>query len=268
MLDIIYGQATDAGQRPGNEDAMAVYVPRTRREVQARGWLFAVADGVGGLQSGEVASATAVQVVVDGFARAEEQTSLVSLLPRLIQHANSAVRDEGLKPEWRSKGIATTIVACALRGDQAYIANVGDTRCYLIRNGHADALTQDHSLVDEQFRQGLISEEEALHSESRHILTCALGPERFVNSGSATLTIHPGDVLVLCSDGLYAALGAVKMAHIAAQNLNDAQAMARDLVREAVTLDGSDNATAVAICIRSIEAMAMYRGRPYVRRGS
>ncbi|HUY82613.1 MAG TPA: protein phosphatase 2C domain-containing protein [Acidobacteriaceae bacterium] len=266
MLDIIYGQATDAGRRSENEDAMGVYAPRSRGEIQARGWIFAVADGVGGLSAGEVASATAVQVLVDGFARAEEQTSLASLLPRLIQYANSAVRDEGLSPEWRSKGIATTVVACALRGDQAYIAHVGDSRCYLIRDGHADSLTKDHTWVDEQVRQGLISEDEALTSESRHILTRTLGPERFVTADSTTVTIHPNDVLVLCSDGLYASLGAPKMAHLAARNSKNPQSIANNLVHEAITIDGSDNATALVICVRSVESMAMYRGRTYVRR--
>ena len=266
MLDIIYGQTTDAGRRAENEDAMGFYAPRSRGEVQARGWMFAVADGVGGLHAGEVASTTAIQVLVDGFARAEEQTSLASLLPRLIQYANSAVRDEGLSPEWRGKGIATTVVACALRGDQAYISHVGDSRCYLIRDGRADSLTQDHSWVDEQVRQGLISEDEALTSESRHILTRTLGPERFVTADTTTVTLHPNDVLVLCSDGLYASLGAETMARIAAQNPNDAQAIANELVRAAIAADGSDNATALVIRIRSVESMAMYRGRPYVRR--
>jgi protein phosphatase len=266
MLDIIYGQATDIGKRSENEDAVGVYEPRSRGEIHARGWLFAVADGVGGLHAGEVASTTAVQVMVDGFARAEEQTSLASLLPRLIQYANSAVRDEGLRAEWRGRGIATTIVSCALRQDQAYIAHVGDSRCYLIRDGHAESLTRDHSLVDEQVRQGLISEDEARTSESRHVLTHSLGPERFVTADNTTVTLHPSDVLVLCSDGLYASLPAAAIARIVGQNKNDAQAIANELVRCAIAASGSDNATALVICIRSVESVAMYRGRPYVRR--
>lgn len=265
MLDIIFGQATDPGRRSENEDAIGVYIPKSRGEIQSRGYLFAVADGVGGLQAGEVASTTAVQVLIDGFARAEEQTSLSSLLPRLIQYANSAVRDEGLHPEWRSKGIATTVVACALRGDQAYIAHVGDSRCYLVRNGNAVSLTQDHSWVGEQHRKGYITEAEALTSDSRHILTRTLGQERFVEVESSTLALHPCDILVLCSDGLYAAIGHEIMAQIATQARADAQEIADSLVHRAVTIDGSDNATAVVLCIRAVDKVAMYRGRPYVR---
>lgn len=267
MLEIAYGEASDPGQRPGNEDATSVFIPRSRREVQARGWLFALADGVGGMQSGEVASSTAVQVVADGFAAAGEQALVASLLPRLIQHANAAVYDEALNPQWRHQRMATTLVVCALRGDQAYLAHVGDSRCYLVRNEHAEPLTRDHSWVSEQLQQGLISEAEAAESESRHILTRTLGLEHFITSDSTTLTIRPHDVLVLCSDGLYAPLGTEKMARIVLQKQHDAEAIARDLVSEAIVAGGSDNATAMVICIRSVEALAMYRGRPYQRPG-
>lgn len=265
MLDIAYGQATDPGRRTTNEDATGVYAPKSRGEVQTRGWLFAVADGVGGLHAGEMASSTAIQVLVDGFARSEEKSSLTSLLPRLIQYANSAVRDEGLRPEQHGKGIATTVVVCALRGDQAYVSHVGDSRCYLIRDRHCSPLTHDHSWVHQQVQQGLISPEEALASESRHILTRTLGSERFVTADTNTFTLRPNDVLVLCSDGLYASLGADQMTQITAQNASDPQATARELVRAAIIADGSDNATAMVVCIRAVEAVAMYRGRPYVR---
>lgn len=267
MLDVIYGEATSAGQRAHNEDATAVFAPRSRREVQVRGWMFALADGVGGLDAGEVASSRAVQIVAEGFASAEEQTSLTSLMPRLIQHANAAVYDEALNPQWRHQKMATTIVACALRGDQAMVAHVGDSRCYLIRDGQSKLLTRDHSWVEEQLRQGLISEAEAASSESRHILTRVLGRERFVACEATTVGLRPGDSLILCSDGLYAVLGGSELAEVASRQSEKPQAIAEELVGEAVRLDGSDNATALVICVRAVEAMAMYRGRPYSRPG-
>lgn len=268
MLDIVYGEATDPGQRARNEDAAAIFVPRSRREVQTRGWLFALADGVGGHNAGEVASARAVQTMVKGFADAEEQTSLVSLLPRLVQHANAAIYDEALNPQWRHQRMASTLIACALRHDQAIIAHVGDSRCYLVRNGQAASLTRDHSWVEEQLKQGLISETEAEESESRHILTRTLGAERFVTAEVITATLRPRDTLILCSDGLYAKLGGPRMAATVAEGQNDPAVIAQTLVRDAVRLDGSDNATALVVSIRSVEAMAMYRGRPYARPGA
>lgn len=265
MLDILYGIATDPGQRTRNEDATAMFEPRTRRETQTRGWMFALADGAGGHSSGEVAAAKAVAVMAKGFEAAEELTSLNSLLPRLIQHANAAVYDETLNPQWRHKGMASTMVCCALRYDQAVISHVGDSRCYLVRDGRAEALTRDHSFVEEQRRQGLISDAEAESSESRHVLTQALGVKRFVAAENVTVRLRPRDTLILCSDGLYAKLGGERMAKALLQRAEDPAALAQELVREAIRLDGSDNATVVVIRILSVEAMAMYRGRQYTR---
>lgn len=267
MLDVVFGQASNPGKiRANNEDAMGVFVPISRQQARGLGWMFVIADGVGGMDLGEVASAKAVQVMSEGFAQAQEGTSLASLLPRLIQHANAAVHDEGLTQARRGKHMATTIVACALRYDQAYIANVGDSRCYLVRDRQATVLTHDHTWVAGQRKLGLLSAEEAAQSESRHILTRSLGPELFVSAETSTITLLPGDVLVLCTDGLYGTLDSTEMVRIVTQDKN-VEEIAQELVSFSVENDGSDNTTAQVISIRSIEAMAMYRGRLYPRPG-
>ena len=265
MLDILYGMATDPGLRARNEDATAVFVPRSRREMRARGWLFALADGAGGHSLGEVAASKAVAVMVKGFEDAVEQTSFTSLLPRLIQHANAAVYDQALNLQWRHKGMASTMVSCALRHDQAVVSHVGDSRCYLIRDGHAESLTRDHSWVEEQRSQGLISDAEAKASESRHVITRALGMERFVAAETTVIPIRAKDTLILCSDGLYGRLGGEQIARLLDRRTEDPWLMAQELVREAIRIDGSDNATVIVIYVHSVEAMAMYRGRQYVR---
>jgi serine/threonine protein phosphatase PrpC len=263
MLDVVFGQASDAGRvRPHNEDAAAAFIPRSRQESRSRGWMFAVADGVGGRDLGEVASAKAVQIMTEGFAQASEGTSLASLLPRLIQHANAAVHDEGLQADRRGRHMATTIVSCALRHDQAILAHVGDSRCYQIRDGNANLLTRDHTWVTEQRKLGLITATEAEQSEKRHVLTRSLGPELFVTVETGSVSLKPGDVLVLCTDGLYGAMYSEDIARIASQN-KDAEKIAQELVSYAVEVDGSDNATAQVIQVRSTEPMGMYRGRLY-----
>lgn len=263
MLDVIFGQASDPGKlRANNEDAMGSFIPRSRQEARSHGWMFVVADGVGGMDLGEVASAKAVAVMTEEFAIAPIGTSLVSLLPHLIQYANAAVRDEGLHPERRGKRMATTVVSCALRYDQATISHVGDSRCYLVRNGKASAVTRDHTLVNEQRKLGLITEAEAAQSEVRRVLARALGMEQFVAADTKTLSLKENDVLVLCSDGLYWGMYDEDIARIVSQE-KDVQEIAAELVRYAVEVDGSDNATAQVISIRSVEQMAMYRGRPY-----
>src|ERR1700734_617689 len=175
MLDVQFGEASDFGKvRTNNEDALGSYVPGSRQLARSHGYLFVVADGVGGLDLGEVASATATSVLTEQFGKAQSGAMPISLLPRLIQQANSAVHDCTLAPAHRGKRMATTIVACALRYDQAVISHVGDSRCYLVRNGKARQVTQDHTLVNEQRKAGLLTAKEMAESESRHVLIRSL----------------------------------------------------------------------------------------------
>jgi protein phosphatase len=200
--------------------------------------------------------------MIDEFSKAQADTMLISLLPRLIQHANAAVHDKTLVNEYRGKRMATTLVACALRYDQAIVSHVGDSRCYLVRNGKARQVTQDHTLVNEQRKMGLISAEEIPESDSRHVLIRSLGPEMFVAPDTTAVTLQAGDVLVLCTDGLHDEMSETMIAEIASQK-KTAEEIARELVAKAVEIDGGDNTTAQVIRVRSVEQVGMYRGRPY-----
>ena len=263
MLDVQFGQASDFGKvRTNNEDAMGSFIPASRHQARSHGYLFAVADGVGGMDLGEVASATAISVITEEFAKAQAGTMLISLLPRLIQHANAAVHDCGLAAEYRGKKMATTLVACALRYDQAIVSHIGDSRCYLVRGGKARQVTQDHTLVNEQRKMGLISIDEIADSDSRHVLIRSLGPEMFVSPDTTALTLQPGDVLVLSTDGLHDEMKETMIAEIVSQKRN-MEEVARELVTRAVEIDGGDNTTAQVIRVRSVEQVGMYRGRPY-----
>jgi protein phosphatase len=235
MLEVQFGQATDPGKvRTNNEDAMGFFIPASRQQTRSHGYLFAVADGVGGTDLGEIASNKAIQVLVDGFEKAQAGAMLISLLPRLIQHANAAVHDCTLAPEYRGKSMGTTIVACAMRHDQAIVSHVGDSRCYLVRNGRAKQITQDHTLVNEQRKLGIITAAEMATSESRHVITRSLGREMFES----------------------------EMVRIVTQQ-SSIDDIARELVRRAVEVDGGDNTTAQVIRVKSVEQVGMYRGRPY-----
>jgi protein phosphatase len=263
MLDVQFGQASDFGKvRTNNEDAMGSFIPTSRQQARSHGYLFAVADGVGGLDLGEVASSTAISVMTEEFAKAPPGTMLMGLLPRLVQFANAAVHDCTLAQNFRGKRMATTLVACALRYDQAVVSHVGDSRCYLVRNGRAKQITQDHTWVNEQRKLGLISAGEMADSESRHVLIRSLGPEMFVSPDTTAITIQAGDVLVLCTDGLHDEMSETAIAEIVSQNKNMDE-VARDLVARAVEIDGGDNTTAQVIRVRAVEQVGMYRGRPY-----
>jgi serine/threonine protein phosphatase PrpC len=263
MLDVQFGQASDPGKvRTNNEDSMGSFIPSSRQQARSHGYLFAVADGVGGLDLGEVASATAISVLTEEFAKAQPGAMLISLLPRLIHFANAAVHDCTLAPEYRGKKMATTVVACAMRHDQAIISHVGDSRCYLVRNSQARQVTQDHTWVNEQRKLGLISASEIAESEARHVLIRSLGPEMFVSPDTTALTLQPGDVLVLCTDGLHDETSGIDIARIVSQH-KSLDEIARELVAYAVQIDGNDNTTAQVIRVRSVEQVGMYRGRPY-----
>jgi PPM family protein phosphatase len=255
MLEVQFG-------RKNNEDAMGAFIPSSRRQNRSHGYLFAVADGVGGMDLGEVASDKAISVLTDEFSHAQSGAMLNSLLPRIIQQANTAVHGCSLDPQYRGKKMATTIVACALRYDQAVVSHVGDSRCYLVRGGKARLITQDHTWVNEQRKLGLISSAEIPDAASRHALIRSLGPEMFVSPDTNTLTVLPGDTFVLCTDGIHDEMEDSEIAAIVSQNKLPEE-LAAELVARAVEIDGGDNTTAQVIRVSSVERVAMYRGRPY-----
>jgi serine/threonine protein phosphatase PrpC len=263
MLDVEFAQMSDVGRvRPGNEDYLGYVAPATPQEAQTQGWLFAVADGVGGHERGEVASATAVEVLLEGYRAASKGEPLPSLLSRLVQKANARVFEVGVTSGPHGAGMATTLVACALRYDRAVVANVGDSRCYLLRNNEAVVLTRDHTVASEHARLGLLSEEDVAEAETRHLLTRSLGAGLFVGVDVAEHQVLPEDVLLLCSDGLHGALRAEEIAQTVSHE-PDLQAAAKKLVVLANERDGGDNITAQLIRVRSVERVGMYRGRPY-----
>lgn len=262
-MDVEFTQLSDLGKvRQGNEDYFGHVVPATPEEASARGWLFAVADGVGGHDFGEVASRTAIESLVAGFQTSAPGEPHAALLQRLIQAANTRVMDTGRAASPGGIHMATTIVACALRYDRATVAHVGDSRCYLIRGSEGLLLTRDHTVANEHIRLGLLSREEAASADTRHLLSRSLGSGLFVNVDVAEHAVIPGDVLLLCSDGLHGSVSASELAAVAGHG-GDLEKAARRLVDIANQRDGSDNITAQLIRVRSVERVGMYRGRPY-----
>ncbi len=263
MLELEFAELSDTGRvREHNEDYLGHLVPATPVEIRTHGWLFALADGVGGQDKGEVASRTAVESVLAGFRKASAGEPHSALLPRLVQAANVRVFETGMASGPGGSNMATTLVSCALRFDRAVVAHVGDSRCYLIRRGQPEVLTRDHTLAGEQMRMGLISPGEAADSPNRHMLSRSLGTEMFVNVETNEHQVLAGDILVLCSDGLH---GAMTMSEIATvvNHHDDLNAAARKLVAVANHQDGGDNISVQLIRVRSVERVGMYRGRPY-----
>jgi PPM family protein phosphatase len=261
-MDVEFAQLTDLGRvRQGNEDYLGHVRPASAEEASSRGWLFVVADGVGGHDAGEVASRAAVESVLAGYRESTRGEPNASLLPSLIRKANTRVIDAAHETPGGSN-MATTIVACALRHDRVVVAHVGDSRCYLIRQGEARILTRDHTYAAEQVRLGILSPKEAAESDSRHVLSRSLGAGLTVNVEVNEHQVFVGDVLVLCTDGLHGSVQPSEVAAVAgrAENLD---AAARRLVDIANDRDGSDNISLQIVRVKSVERVGMYRGRPY-----
>ena len=262
-MDLDFAHLSDPGKVRGhNEDFLGYSVPETPEGARQRGWMFAVADGVGGQEAGEVASRTAIETMIAGFGAATAGEAHAGLLARLVQAANIKVYETGRAAGPGGVAMATTMVACSLRFDKAVIAHVGDSRCYLIRRGHAMALTRDHTVVNDQVRLGVMSAREAAKAETRHILSRSLGNDLFVNVDVSEHQVMAGDVLLLCSDGLHGAVSPQEIA-VTAGHGEDLNTAVRALVELANDHDGGDNVSVLLIRIRNVERVGMYRGRPY-----
>lgn len=263
-MDVEFAELSDVGRvRKGNEDYLGHAIPASPDEVRAQGWLFALADGVGGHDLGEVASKTAIESVSAGFRECSAGEPHTALLTRLVRTANTRVLEAAYSAgNTRGGRMATTLVACALRYDRVTVAHVGDSRCYLIRRGQSNLLTRDHTVANEQVLLRLLSKEEAAGSQTRHLLSRSLGSELTVSVDVHEHQVFGGDVLVLCSDGLHGSVSGPEMAAVASHG-GDLASAARRLVDIANQRDGSDNISLQLIRVRSVERVGMYRGRPY-----
>jgi PPM family protein phosphatase len=263
MIDVEFAELSDLGRvRQGNEDYLGHVAPDPPERARSHGYLFVLADGVGGQDLGEVASKTAVESVLDGFRKSSAGELHPALLTGLVRTANVRVIDAGHDANPAGSRMATTIVACALRHDRVTVAHVGDSRCYLIRQSQATLLTRDHTLASEHVRLGLISAAEAGSAGTRHLLSRSLGSALTVNVDVSEHQVLVDDVVILCSDGLHGSVPGSEMAAVAG-NGGDLSKAAQRLVDIANQRDGGDNISLQIIRVRGVERVGMYRGRPY-----
>jgi PPM family protein phosphatase len=230
---------TDAGKvRRNNEDAMLLGEGKDET-------LFAVADGVGGFEAGEVASSIAVRVLEDLEPSAPFEAA--------IQEANRQILAVGGGNE-KLSGMGTTLVAARFGGTQerpvAEIAHVGDSRAYLLRGGTLRPLTEDHSLVAELVRSGDLTRDQAAEHPQKNLITRALGAEEEVDVDTAVLPVDAGDRILLCSDGLSDMVPEAMISEILADSPEDPETPARRLLSAALNAGGTDNVTVVVVDVK------------------
>jgi protein phosphatase len=238
---------TDQGKaRPNNEDAICV---------DAELGLIIVADGMGGHQAGEVASGMAVSTIPEQFRQMSRTGSAgevtenhfspgTNRLGYCLKMANQTIF-ETAKRYPQDHGMGTTCTAALIEDDRVGIAHVGDSRCYLIRRGEMELLTNDHSLVMEQIRSGLISKNDEIARSAQNILTRSLGTAEEVLVDVDEHPLFPGDVLLLCSDGLGKELSDDEILQVVNETPDPAE-LAKRLIQLANTAGGRDNITVAA----------------------
>jgi PPM family protein phosphatase len=242
MLNVVeQAFRTDTGrQRDANEDSYFASSP-----------VFAVADGMGGAQAGEVAS----RLAAESFEAVQRGTeSPEAYLRAIAKTANARIHRLAESDSTRS-GMGTTFTAALVEGEEVGFAHVGDSRAYLFRDGELKLLTSDHSLVEELRRQGRLTDEQAEDHPQRSIITRALGPERDVEVDTMTYRARPGDVYLLCSDGLTTMIKEDRIAAILLEAPTLDEAVDR-LVAEANEAGGRDNITVVAFRLEEAEVAA------------
>jgi PPM family protein phosphatase len=245
VSDLDVGQATDVGHvREANEDALLVARGQGPRIGEM---LVAVADGMGGHQAGEVASALAVESLARTFDEAAPGNAAGEWIRSAVELANGLIW-RAAREDVDKEGMGTTLVAALLNADgDAVIANVGDSRAYSVVDDEATLVTVDHTWVNEQVLAGALSERQARLSPFRNLLTRALGTAPSVEVDVfRDVRLGVGDALVLVSDGVTGYLDEGDVG-AAVREAGSAQEAAERLVREALARGGADNATAVVV---------------------
>ncbi|MCA1827776.1 MAG: cyclic nucleotide-binding domain-containing protein [Myxococcales bacterium] len=245
---------TDVGhKRKHNEDAYLI-----DKELG----LYAVADGMGGHAAGEVASGQAVKSIRDALAEGkpileafaksptvESREQIASLMERAIHKACSDIHSLATS-DLGKRGMGTTVVALLAAGRKAVVGHVGDSRVYLFRNGRAHQLTEDHTIIQEQLKRGLITKEQVPTADNKNVITRAVGIQPSVAVDTLVTDLLPGDLFVLCSDGLHGYLQDDELPGLLAQ---DREKLPDVLVDLALQRGGKDNVTAVCLSIEADE---------------
>ena len=252
VVKMVVSAMTDVGRsRTTNEDAFAITDlasgktleaagTDTAIDIQERGVLLALSDGMGGAQAGEVASALVLESLQRAMAR-DARGAIHEQLESAVQRANRNVFEEA-KTE-NKHGMGATLTALFVHGDEAYIAEVGDSRAYLLRKGRLRQITRDQSLVQMLVDQGVMSPEEARSSPSKNVILQAMGLRRDVRVAIARLRLRRGDRFVLCSDGVSNPVSDAELQQIVTQS--DPRAACQTMIALANERGGEDNQTAI-----------------------
>ncbi len=207
--------------------------------------LFIVADGMGGHSGGEVASSIAVETMQEVVAKSTDGESPRDLLKRAYAEASHRIYDRSLREAEKLSGMGTTMVTAYFKSPLLYLANVGDSRAYMFKLPNYWQLTEDHSLINEQIRAGLLTVDQARNFVGKNVITRSVGYERDIECDIIEREVHPGECFLLCSDGLSGLVTDDKISEIIAKN--PPKDVVKKCIDEAKKNGGDDNVTVLFI---------------------
>jgi len=249
LATIKLGAKTDLGRvRDNNEDKFDFFEPEDPAVLATKGCFYAVADGMGGHSAGQIACELALKTVIAAY-YANPSADAETSLRYAVGQANALIYDTAQAIPDR-QGMGTTLTIALVREDRVTLAQVGDSRAYLLRDGAITQLTEDHSWVAEQVRLGTMTLAEAQVSPFRNIITRSIGTAAAVESDVFTHELRVGDTLLLCSDGLSGHLEPEEMQAVLARHSPSVAALS--LIEEANERGGRDNITAVVLAVRAL----------------
>jgi serine/threonine protein phosphatase PrpC len=260
-MDITYSALSATGPvRDKNEDFVALWQPSDPEEKKTRGVLIIIADGVGGQGRGDIASRLAVETALAKFRESKPLESAQKILTRMFEAANLAVYDAGMADHSQSR-MSTTLTAVLCRNSEVTVGHVGDCRVYRVSEGRLERLTSDHTYAALQSKMGLISEEEAMGSQLRCVLTRNIGQQPFVRADLRSVYVAKGDLILLCSDGLHGWVTEAEILDILLHNPPEASCKA--LVTLAEKRGTEDNVSVQVARIERVHKVAYYKGLPF-----
>ena len=243
-MGIIHAGATDIGRkRKSNQDSICMAPDQL---------FFAVADGMGGHNGGDIASQTTVALLPPFIAQYRNDLEPRDLMARCIQHVNQEVyRRSEESPDL--KGMGTTVSAIMFQGNKLLVGNVGDSRVYMVHDGQVYQMTRDHSFVQEKLTMGLYSREDAAHDKQKNVLVRSVGFEPEVNVDVFTYQICKNDLFLVCSDGLHGKVSDSDILYIVQKNVphpakatqSDLERTVRELIHQANENGGQDNISVI-----------------------
>jgi len=249
---LTWAARSDIGRfRENNEDKFDFFLPDDQTQLALRGRLWAVADGMGGHNAGQVASEAALKALIRTYYAPAGADDVVETLRAALTDANGLIYRAARQNEDRAAGMGTTVVAAVVKEDVLTVAHIGDSRAYLLRRGEGlRRLTTDHSWVEEQVRRGILSRAEAEASPYRNYILRSVGVEAQVDPEILSVPLAPEDTLLLCSDGLSGYLNDDALT-VALSGKGPSQ-IALDLVDAANDAGGRDNITALVVRIHAV----------------